>query len=381
VPVDRLLPTAEAEDLLALARELADKELAPRVNSCEADETFPEGVFGTLGEAGLLGLPYPEEQGGGGQPYEVYLQVLEELAARWAAVAVAVSVHGLSCFPLATVGTAAQQEKWLPEMLGGQLLGAYSLSEPQAGSDAAALSCKAQRTQDGYRINGAKAWITSGGRADFYTLFARTSPDGPRGISCFLVPADTPGLSFGKPEEKMGLRAVPTTSASYDDAELDGDRLIGEEGEGLRIAFSALDSGRLGIAAIAVGLAQGALDDAVAYAKQRKTFGKAIIDHQGLGFLLADMAAAVESARATNLDAARRRDAGRPYSRQASVSKLIATDAAMKVTTDAVQVLGGYGYVRDFPLERFMREAKIMQIFEGTNQIQRLVISRQLAAN
>ncbi len=381
MPVDRLLPTAEAEDLLALARELADKELAPRVNSCEADETFPEGVFGTLGEAGLLGLPYPEEQGGGGQPYEVYLQVLEELAARWAAVAVAVSVHGLSCFPLATVGTAAQQEKWLPEMLGGQLLGAYSLSEPQAGSDAAALSCKAQRTQDGYRINGAKAWITSGGRADFYTLFARTSPDGPRGISCFLVPADTPGLSFGKPEEKMGLRAVPTTSASYDDAELDGDRLIGEEGEGLRIAFSALDSGRLGIAAIAVGLAQGALDDAVAYAKQRKTFGKAIIDHQGLGFLLADMAAAVESARATNLDAARRRDAGRPYSRQASVSKLIATDAAMKVTTDAVQVLGGYGYVRDFPLERFMREAKIMQIFEGTNQIQRLVISRQLAAN
>jgi len=381
VPVDRLLPTAEAEDLLALARELADKELAPRVNSCEADETFPEGVFGTLGAAGLLGLPYPEEQGGGGQPYEVYLQVLEELAARWAAVAVAVSVHGLSCFPLATVGTAAQQEKWLPEMLGGQLLGAYSLSEPQAGSDAAALSCKAQRTQDGYRINGAKAWITSGGRADFYTLFARTSPDGPRGISCFLVPADTPGLSFGKPEEKMGLRAVPTTSASYDDAELDGDRLIGEEGEGLRIAFSALDSGRLGIAAVAVGLAQGALDDAVAYAKQRKTFGKAIIDHQGLGFLLADMAAAVESARATYLDAARRRDAGRPYSRQASVAKLIATDAAMKVTTDAVQVLGGYGYVRDFPLERFMREAKIMQIFEGTNQIQRLVISRQLAAN
>ena len=381
MPVDRLLPTAEAEDLLALARELADKELAPRVNSCEADETFPEGVFGTLGAAGLLGLPYPEEQGGGGQPYEVYLQVLEELAARWAAVAVAVSVHGLSCFPLATVGTAAQQEKWLPEMLGGQLLGAYSLSEPQAGSDAAALSCKAQRTQDGYRINGAKAWITSGGRADFYTLFARTSPDGPRGISCFLVPADTPGLSFGKPEEKMGLRAVPTTSASYDDAELDGDRLIGEEGEGLRIAFSALDSGRLGIAAVAVGLAQGALDDAVAYAKQRKTFGKAIIDHQGLGFLLADMAAAVESARATYLDAARRRDAGRPYSRQASVAKLIATDAAMKVTTDAVQVLGGYGYVRDFPLERFMREAKIMQIFEGTNQIQRLVISRHLAAN
>lgn len=379
--VDRLLPTAEAEDLLALTRELADKELAPRVNSHEANETFPEGVFRTLGAAGLLGLPYPEEQGGGGQPYEVYLQVLEELAARWAAVAVAVSVHGLSCFPLATVGSAAQQDKWLPEMLGGSLLGAYSLSEPQAGSDAAALICKAQRTDEGYRINGAKAWITSGGRADFYTLFARTSPEGSRGISCFLVPADTEGLSFGKPEEKMGLRGVPTTSASYDDALLDADRLIGKEGEGLRIAFSALDSGRLGIAAVAVGLAQGALDDAVAYAKERRTFGKAIIDHQGLGFLLADMAAAVDSARATYLDAARRRDAGRPYGRQASVAKLIATDAAMKVTTDAVQVLGGYGYVRDFPLERYMREAKVMQIFEGTNQIQRLVISRQLAAS
>ncbi|MGZ4519556.1 MAG: acyl-CoA dehydrogenase family protein [Mycobacteriaceae bacterium] len=379
--VDRLLPTPEAEDLLALTRELADKELAPRVNSHEANETFPEGVFGTLGAAGLLGLPYPEEQGGGGQPYEVYLQVLEELAARWAAVAVAVSVHGLSCFPLATVGSAAQQDKWLPEMLGGKLLGAYSLSEPQAGSDAAALICKARRTDEGYRINGAKAWITSGGRADFYTLFARTSPEGSRGISCFLVPADTEGLSFGKPEEKMGLRGVPTTSASYDDALLDSDRLIGKEGEGLRIAFSALDSGRLGIAAVAVGLAQGALDDAVAYAKERRTFGKAIIDHQGLGFLLADMAAAVDSARATYLDAARRRDAGRPYGRQASVAKLIATDAAMKVTTDAVQVLGGYGYVRDFPLERYMREAKVMQIFEGTNQIQRLVISRQLAAS
>lgn len=379
--VDRLLPTAEAEDLLALTRELADKELAPRVNSHEANETFPEGVFRTLGAAGLLGLPYPEEQGGGGQPYEVYLQVLEELAARWAAVAVAVSVHGLSCFPLATVGSTAQQDKWLPEMLGGSLLGAYSLSEPQAGSDAAALTCKAQRTDEGYRINGAKAWITSGGRADFYTLFARTSPEGSRGISCFLVPADTEGLSFGKPEEKMGLRGVPTTSASYDDALLDADRLIGKEGEGLRIAFSALDSGRLGIAAVAVGLAQGALDDAVAYAKERRTFGKAIIDHQGLGFLLADMAAAVDSARATYLDAARRRDAGRPYGRQASVAKLIATDAAMKVTTDAVQVLGGYGYVRDFPLERYMREAKVMQIFEGTNQIQRLVISRQLAAS
>jgi len=380
VPVDRMLPTPEAEDLLALTRELAEKELQPRAARHEADETFPEGLFPTLGAAGLLGLPYPEEFGGGGQPYEVYLQVLEELGAAWAAVAVATSVHGLSCFPLATFGTSQQQQRWLPEMLAGGLLGAYSLSEAHAGSDAAALSCKAVSTEDGYRVSGSKAWITNGGKADFYVTFLRTSEDGPRGVSCFLVAGDTDGLSFGRPEEKMGLRAIPTTSAHYDNAFLDADRLLGAPGQGLPIAFAALDSGRLGIAAVAVGLAQGALADAVAYAKQRTTFGRRIIDHQGLGFLLADMAAAVDSARATYLDAARRRDAGRRYSRQASVAKLVATDAAMKVTTDAVQVLGGYGYTRDFPLERYMREAKIMQIFEGTNQIQRLVISRELAS-
>ncbi|WP_280440040.1 acyl-CoA dehydrogenase family protein [Nocardia cyriacigeorgica] len=378
MPVERMLPTPEARDLIELTRDIADKVLQPRVVECEKTETFPDGVFPALGAAGLLSLPYPEEFGGGGQPYEVYLQVLEELGARWAAVAVAVSVHSLSCFPLLTIGTDEQKQRWLPTMLSGETIGAYSLSEPHAGSDAAALRCRATATDDGYRINGSKAWITNGGRADFYTLFARTG-EGSRGVSCFLVPKDTEGLSFGKPEEKMGLRAVPTTTASYDDAFVPAERLIGDEGQGLTIAFSALDSGRLGIAAVATGLAQRALDDAVAYAKEREAFGKHIIDHQGLGFVLADMAAAVDSARATYLDAARRRDAGLPYSRQASVAKLVATDAAMKVTTDAVQVLGGYGYTQDFPVERYMREAKIMQIFEGTNQIQRLVIARQLA--
>jgi alkylation response protein AidB-like acyl-CoA dehydrogenase len=376
--VDRLLPTQEAADLLALTRDLADKELATRVAEHERAETYPEGLFALLGQAGLLGLPYPEDDGGGGQPYEVYLQVLEELAARWAAVAVAVSVHGLSCFPLATHGTPAQRERWLPAMLAGEQIGGYSLSEPQAGSDAAALSCKAEKTATGYRITGTKAWITHGGRADFYALFARTG-EGPRGVSCFLAPGRAEGLSFGRPEEKMGLHAIPTATAHWDGAQLDGDRLVGAEGDGLPIAFAALDSGRLGIAAVATGLAQSALDVAVSYAQERTAFGRRIIDHQGLGFLLADMAAAVDSARATYLDAARRRDAGRPYGRQASVAKLVATDAAMKVTTDAVQVLGGYGYTRDFPVERFMREAKVMQIFEGTNQIQRLVIARSLA--
>ncbi|OBA87574.1 acyl-CoA dehydrogenase [Mycolicibacterium mucogenicum] len=378
MPVDRLLPNDEAHALIELTRNIADKVLDPIVDQHEKDETYPDGVFPTLGEAGLLSLPYPEEWGGGGQPYEVYLQVLEELGAHWASVAIAVSVHSLSCHPLMTFGTDEQRQRWLPEMLSGNLIGAYSLSEPQAGSDAAALACKAVASDGGYRVSGSKAWITHGGLADFYTLFARTG-EGSQGISCFLVPASTEGLSFGRPEEKMGLHAVPTTSAHYDNAFLPTERLIGAEGQGLPIAFSALDAGRLGVAAVAVGLAQSALDQAVAYAQERTTFGRKIIDHQGLGFLLADMAAAVDSARATYLDAARRRDAGLPYSRNASVAKLVATDAAMKVTTDAVQVFGGAGYTRDYRVERFMREAKIMQIFEGTNQIQRLVISRSLA--
>ncbi|QYC39899.1 Acyl-CoA dehydrogenase [Nonomuraea coxensis DSM 45129] len=376
--VERLLPNQDAADLIDLTREIADKELARRVDEHERAETYPAGLFATLGEAGLLGLPYPEEQGGGGQPYEVYLQVIEELAMRWAAVAVATSVHTLACFPVATYGSAEQRARWLPDMLAGRIIGGYSLSEPQAGSDAGALACKAERVPDGYRVTGNKAWITHGGIADFYALFARTGT-GSRGISCFLAPGRADGLTFGRPEEKMGLHAVPTTAAHYDGVLLEPDRLIGEEGQGLQIAFSALDSGRLGIAACATGLAQAALDEAVAYAKERRTFGKKIIDHQGLGFLLADMAAGVDSARATYLDAARRRDAGLPYSRQASVAKLVATDTAMKVTTDAVQVFGGYGYTREFRVERYMREAKIMQIFEGTNQIQRLVISRHLA--
>ncbi|KAA0927979.1 MULTISPECIES: acyl-CoA dehydrogenase family protein [unclassified Rhodococcus (in: high G+C Gram-positive bacteria)] len=380
MPVDRLLPTAEARDLIALTRDVADKVLDPIVDDHERREAYPDQVFATLGEAGLLSLPYAEEWGGGGQPYEVYLQVLEELASRWAAVAVAVSVHGLACYPVMAFGTDQQKADKLPDMLGGAQIGAYSLSEAQAGSDAAALSCKATPTEGGYTVNGSKAWITHGGVADFYNLFARTG-EGSKGISCFLVPDGTDGLSFGRPEEKMGLHAVPTTSAHYDNVHVPTDWRIGAEGQGLQIAFSALDAGRLGIAAVAVGIAQAALDDAVKYAQERTAFGKKIIDHQGLGFVLADMAAAVDSARATYLDAARRRDAGLPYSRNASVAKLIATDAAMKVTTDAVQVFGGYGYTRDFRVERYMRDAKITQIFEGTNQIQRLVIARSLATS
>ncbi|MGZ6733753.1 MAG: acyl-CoA dehydrogenase family protein, partial [Nocardioides sp.] len=260
----------------------------------------------------------------------------------------------------------------------GELLGAYCLSEAHAGSDPAAMRTRAIRDGDEYVITGAKAWTTHGGQADFYKVMARTSDDGGRGISCFLVPADTAGLSAATPETKMGLMSSTTATMLFDGVRVPVERRLGAEGQGLPIALAGLDAGRLGIAAVATGLAQAALDAAIAYATEREAFGQAIIDHQGLGFLLADMAAAVESARATYLHAARLKDAGRPYSRQASIAKLICTDNAMRVTTDAVQVLGGAGYTRDFPLERYMREAKVMQIFEGTNQIQRLVISRAL---
>ncbi|MEI4280789.1 acyl-CoA dehydrogenase family protein [Klenkia terrae] len=379
MPVQRLVPTQEAADLLALTREIAQQELAPRAAAAEADEQFPREVFRTLGRAGLLGLPYGEEFGGGGQPYEVYLQVLEEIASVWASVGVGVSVHGLSCFGLATRGTDEQKQRLLPDMLGGELLGAYCLSEPHAGSDPAAMRTTAVRDGDSYVLTGEKAWTTHGGQADFYKVMARTSDHRSRGISCFLVPADSAGLSADPAERKMGLTGSTTALMRFEGVRVDADRRLGEEGEGLPIALAGLDAGRLGIAAVAVGLAQGALDDALAYAKERETFGVPIIEHQGLAFVLADMSAAVETARAMTLHAARLKDAGLPYSRQASIAKLVATDNAMKVTTDAVQVLGGFGYTRDFPVERYMREAKVMQIFEGTNQIQRLVISRALA--
>ncbi|EQD84801.1 acyl-CoA dehydrogenase family protein [Saccharopolyspora erythraea] len=379
MPADRLLPTPEATDLLALTREMARDELAGAAAGHEAAGTFPREVFELLGKSGLLGLPYPEQYGGGEQPYEVYLQVLEEISRAWMTVGVGLSVHTMACFPLAHFGTDGQREKWLPDMIGGRTLGGYALSESHAGSDAAALSTRAVRAGDAYEVTGTKSWITHGGVADFYTLMARTSDDGPRGISCLLVDGTTPGLSAGTPEHKMGLTGSPTTELRFDGARVPAERLVGAEGDGLKIALAALDSGRLGIAACAVGLAQAALDLAVDYAKQREQFGRPIIEFQGLEFLLADMAAVVHSARATYLDGARRRDAGMPFGMQASVAKLVATDAAMKVTTDAVQVLGGVGYTRDFPAERYMREAKVLQIFEGTNQIQRMLIGRHLA--
>ncbi|SCL27266.1 acyl-CoA dehydrogenase family protein [Micromonospora inyonensis] len=376
--VDRILPTDEAHDLLELATDLADRELAPRAADFEARAEFPREVLRTLGRAGLLGLPYPEEYGGAAQPYEVYLQVLEILASRWLAVAEAVSVHTLACFPVAQYGSD-ELRKRLPDMLGGELLGAYCLSEPQGGSDAASLTTRAVRDGDEYVVSGTKAWITHAHSADFYNVFCRTGGPGAKGISCLLADAGTAGITPQATEKTMGLRSSPVAQIAFDDARVPAERLVGGEGTGFTIAMSALDSGRLGIAACAVGLAQGALDYAVGYARERQQFGRAIVDFQGLGFMLAELATQISAARALTLAAARLRDTGRAYSIEAAKAKLFATDVAMRVTTDAVQVLGGAGYVADHPVERYLREAKVLQIVEGTNQIQRLVISRALA--
>lgn len=376
--VDRLLPTEEAEELLALAREIATKELAPQVAEAEEAAIFPEAAYRLLGRSGLLSLPFDEEYGGGGQPYEVYLQVVEEIATAWPSVGVGTSVHALTATVVAANASAEVREAWLPRMLSGDWLGAYCLSEPQAGSDVSGIRTAAVRDGDDYVLKGTKQWISNGSCADYYILFARTSEDPKRGLSAFVVPDGTPGMSFGAPEKKMGLHCDVTTQVLFDGARVPAAHLVGEEGAGMRVALSALDAGRLGIAAVATGIAQGALAYAVEYAKEREQFGRPIGEFQGMQFLLADMAAEVERARASYLHAARLKDAGRPFSRQASIAKLTATDAAMRVTTDAVQVLGGNGYTREYPVERMMRDAKVTQIFEGTNQIQRMVIGRDL---
>jgi alkylation response protein AidB-like acyl-CoA dehydrogenase len=376
--VDRLVPTVEGAELIALVREIATEELAPRAARFEEAAEFPRDSYRLLGEAGVLGLPYPAEYGGAEQPYEVYLQALEEIARAWMSVGVGVSVHVMTCYALMRFGTEEQRAELLPTMIAGDQLGAYALSEPQAGSDIGGITTRAKTADEGYALTGTKAWVTHGGQADFYTAFVRTGEHRTRGLSCFLVPGHAPGLSFGAPEHKMGLTASPTAALYFDTVAVPESRRIGAEGDGMRIALSALDSGRLGIAACATGLAQAALDCAVDYARERRQFGQPIAEFQGMQFLLAEMAAAVDTARAMYLLAARKRDADRPFTRDAAVAKMTATDTAMRVTTDAVQVLGGYGYTRDFPAERYLREAKITQIFEGTNQIQRLVIARQL---
>ncbi|WP_019546320.1 acyl-CoA dehydrogenase family protein [Streptomyces sulphureus] len=378
-PVERALPSQEARELMALVREIAAREIAPVAAQEESEGSFPRKVFALLSNSGLLGLPYPEEYGGGGQPYEVYLQVLEELAAARLTVGLGTSVHSLACHALAQAGTDEQRAAHLPKMLGGGLLGAYCLSEPASGSDAASLRTRAVREGDTWVLHGTKAWITHGGVADFYTVLARTGSEGSRGITAFLVPGDAEGLSPAPPEKKMGMAGSPTAQLHFDGVRVADSRRLGAEGDGFPLALAALDGGRLGIAACATGVAQAALDEALRYVAERRQFGRPLADFQGLRFLLADMATGIAAGRALYLAAARRRDAGEPFGQEAAMAKLFCTDTAMRVTTDAVQLLGGYGYTTDFPVERYMREAKMLQIVEGTNQIQRSVIARHLA--
>lgn len=384
--VTRLMPTPESEELIALVRDIAAKEVAPKADRYEKNAEFPSEVFHTLGQAGLLGLPFDEEFGGANQPYEVYLQCIEELSSAWMAIGVGVSIHVLTCFPINSYGTQEQKERLLPSMIGGEWFGSYCLSEPAAGSDVASMRTKAVGSGDvdetgrseEYAISGGKMWISHAGHADFYTTFARTGENDGKGISCFHVPGDAPGLTFAEPERKMGLHSDTVREVLYDKVTVPGENLIGTPGKGLGIALAALDSGRLGIAAASTGLAQAATDLALKYAAERQQFGKPIAENQGLQFMLADMQAQTSAARATYLHAARLKDAGKKFSREAAIAKLFASDTAMKVTTDAIQVLGGYGYTTDFPAERYFRDAKITQIFEGTNQIQRMVIARDM---
>ena len=360
------------------ARAAAQSILSGSLKEDDEAERFRKDHFEALGEAGLCGIPTAERFGGLGLGYLEYALVLEEIARVSASYAVTVAVNGLPQIILAQFGDDPQREAWMPGLASGKLLGAFALSEPGSGSDAASLTTTAKREGDEWVLNGTKFWITHGGYADVYVVMARSGGPGPRGISAFLVPAGTPGLSYGKKEEKMGLRASPTAEIILENARIPASNLIGQEGEGFRVALSALDSGRITIGAIAVGICQASLDVAAAYACQRQQFKQPIIDFQAVGFMLADMACKTETSRLLVHKAASLRDRGEVYTHVAAMAKCVATDAGLAVSQDAVQVLGGYGYTREYPVERYMRDSKVMQIVEGTNQVQRLVIARHL---
>jgi alkylation response protein AidB-like acyl-CoA dehydrogenase len=368
----------EQRDLLAVVRVYARNEVAPRAAEFERAGEFPRELFDGLAAMDLAGLPVSEEHGGSGQPSTVTLVVIEELSRAFLAVGLGLSVHNLATWAIERYAADEVRKDVVPRLAAGEWIGAYSLSEPGSGSDASALTTRARRDGGDYVLDGTKAWVTGAGLAGCYVVMCRTGDDTARGISALLVPGDTRGMTFAPPERKMGMRASPTGQIIFDGARVPARYLLGEEGQGFAIAMSALDGGRLGIAACAVGLADAATATSVTYAREREQFGRPIGDFQGLAFLLADMATGVESARALTYAAAERRDLGLPFGRLAAMAKLHATDVAMRVTTDAVQVLGGNGYTTDYPVERWFREAKVLQIVEGTNQIQRVVISRDL---
>ncbi len=373
----------QRREIVALAREFAQREIAPHAAEWDRAKAFPRELLAQLGELGFLGMRVPEAYGGLGLDALTYLMVLEEIAAADASVSITVGVHNsLGCGMLVRHGSEAQKERWLPRLARGEVLAAFALSEPEAGSDAAGLTTQAERAGAEWVLNGAKAWVTSGDLAGLVVVLARTdSPGerrGSRGISAFLVPGDAAGLEHGRPEDKMGLRASRTTGLVLRDVRVGADALLGEEGAGLRLALEALDYGRLGVAAQAIGIARAALEAAIRYAGERRQFERPIKDFQAIQFKLADMATRLAAARALLHQAAQEDVAGRQLAMRASMAKLFASETAMWVTTQAVQVFGGYGYMRDYPVERLFRDAKVTEIYEGTSEIQRIVIARGL---
>ena len=369
----------DQREIIGLVRGWVDTTLAPQIGGFEEKGEFPRELFGDLAEMGLTGIFYPEEHGGGGQPFLTYLAVLEEVARGSTSLAVGLSVHHLAAFGVAEFGSDALKATYLPKLTSGEWLGAYALSEASSGSDAASLQTKAVRAEGGWSLTGSKRFITHGGEAEYYLVMARTGEEGPKGISAFVLEKGYEGFDFGKKEEKMGWHASPMRELLLDGAKVPAENLVGQQGQGFQVALAALDSGRLGMAACAVGLGQASLEAAVAFAKDREQFGKPVIEHQGLQFMLADMATQIEAARRLYREAARARDDGAGTSVSCSIAKLFATDMVMRVTTDAVQAHGGYGYMQEYPVERYMREAKGLQIVEGTNQVQRMIIGRHLA--
>ncbi|MDQ3914130.1 MAG: acyl-CoA dehydrogenase family protein [Actinomycetota bacterium] len=378
MPADLRLLDEDQRDLAAMVREFATREAGPASAGYEERSEDPAPLYRQLADLGLTGIPFPEEYGGGGQPYGTYLLVIEELARSYLALAIGLSVHTLCAFAVNEFGSDAQRKEVLAKLASGEWFGAYSLSEPGSGSDAAALASKAVRSDGGYLLNGSKVFCTRGAEADVVLMIARTGDESSRGITAFALRKGTPGFGGSKKEDKMGWRSSPTWMLQMDDVHVDESARIGEEGQGFKIALASLDSGRLGIAACAVGVAQAALDEAISFTVEREQFGRPVAANEGLQFMLADMATSVEAGRRLYRHAAALRDAGESYSLQAAQAKLFCTDMAMKVTTDAVQLHGGYGYITEYPVERFMREAKGLQIVEGTNQIQRYVIGRKL---
>ncbi|MBW1853863.1 MAG: acyl-CoA dehydrogenase family protein [Deltaproteobacteria bacterium] len=372
--------TEEQREIVELTRKIAKERMLPVRAELDEGEEFPWEIMHILGEAGLFGIYIPEEYGGLGFGNMENCLAVEELSKCCIGISVTFAASGLGAYPILLYGSEEQKKKYLPDIASGKKLAAFGLTESAAGSDAAAIRTTAQKDGNEYVLNGVKQWITNGGEAETYSVIAITNKTkGPRGASAFIVEKDTPGFTFGKKEKKLGIRASATRELVFEDCRVPKENLIAREGMGFIVAMKTFDQTRPGIASQGVGLAQGALDAAVEYARERETFGKPLISHQAVQHMLADMATQTEAARQLTYLSARAADKlSKDLPKVSAMSKLFATDVAMKVTTDVVQIFGGYGYMRDYPVEKMMRDAKILQIYEGTNQIQRNVIGQCL---